>query len=65
MDREPEIVFPEQEYPTDVEISREDGEVVLMRVGSFGPTVELSPDEARGRGAALQELADKAAVQDV
>ena len=64
MDREPEVVFPEQEYPSDVEIWLEDGVVVLMRVGAFGPTVELSPEEARGLGLAFQELADKATTPD-
>ena len=60
MDREPECVFPDQEHPSDVEIWLEDGVVVLMRVGTFGPTVELSPDEARQLGLAFQELADRA-----
>jgi hypothetical protein len=64
VDREPEVVFPEQEYPSDVEIWLEDGVVVLMRVGSFGPTVELSPEEALGLGLAFQELAAKAASPD-
>lgn len=60
VEQEPEVVFPDQEYPSDVEVWLEDGVVVLLQVGSFGPTVELSPDEARGLGLALQELADKA-----
>ena len=60
VDNEPECVFPDQEYPSDVEIWLEDGVVVLMRVGTFGPTVELSPDEARQLGLAFQELADRA-----
>jgi hypothetical protein len=64
VEQEPEVVFPEQEYPSDVEIWLEGRDVVLMRVGSFGPTVELSPEEARGLGLALQELADKAAPPD-
>jgi hypothetical protein len=61
---EPEVVFPEQDYPSDVEIWLEDGVVVLMRVGSFGPTVELTPDEARRLGLAFQELADRAGDSD-
>jgi hypothetical protein len=55
-----DYVFPDQEHPSDVEIWLEDGEVVMMRVGSFGPVVELSPDESRQLGLALQELSDKA-----
>ena len=54
------MVFPDQEHPSDVEIWLEDGIVVLMRVGSFGPTLEFSPDEARQLGLAFQELAGKA-----
>lgn len=64
MAQEPEVAFPEREYPSDVEIWLEDGSVVLMRVGSLGPTVALCPDEARGLGLALQELADRAAPPD-
>ena len=60
MEDELEVVFPEQDYPSDVEIWLEDSVAVLMRVGAFGPTVELSPDEARRLGLALQELADRA-----
>ena len=60
MEDEPDVVLPEQDYPSDVEIWLEDGVVVLMRVGTFGPTVELSPDEARRLGLAFQELADRA-----
>ena len=48
-------------HPSDVEIWLEDGVVVLMRVRSFGPVVELAPDEARQLGWAVQELADTAA----
>ena len=61
MDDEPECVFPDQEHPSDVEIWLEDGVIVLMRVGTFGPTLEFSPDEARQLGLAFQELADRAA----
>ena len=57
---EPDVVFPDQEHPSDVEIWLEDGAVVVMRVGSLGPTLEFSPDEARLLGLAFQELADKA-----
>ena len=57
---QPEVLFPEQEHPSDVEIWLEEGVVVLMRVGTFGPTVELSPAEARQLGLAFQELADRA-----
>ena len=55
-----DCVFPDQEHPSDVELWLEDGVVVLMRVGSFGPTVELASAEARQLGLALQELADRA-----
>ena len=60
MEAEPECVFPEQEHPSDIEIWLEDGKVVLMRVGTLGPTVEFSPEEARRLGLAFQELADRA-----
>lgn len=43
-----------------MEIWLQDGDTVFMRVRSFGPTVELSPDQARQRGLACQELADEA-----
>ena len=56
---EPECVFPEQEHPSDVEIWLQDGAVVVMRVGSFGPAVDFSLDEARQLGLAFQELADR------
>ena len=59
---EPHVVFPDQEYPSDVEIWLEDGAAVLMRVGTRGPLVELSPDEARNLGLAFVELADRAVV---
>lgn len=64
MEDEPEVVFPEQDYPSDVEIWLEDGVVVRMRAGTFGPTVELSPDEARRLGLAFLELADCAVGSD-
>lgn len=57
---DPECVFPDQEHSSDVEIWLEDGVAVVMRVGSFGPTVEFSPEEARQLGLAFQELAGKA-----
>lgn len=57
---EPDCVFPEQTHPSDVEIWLQDGVTVLMRVGSFGPTVEMCPEEARQLGLAIQELARKA-----
>lgn len=60
MEDEPEVVFPEQDYPSDVEIWLEDRVAVFMRVGSFGPIVDFSPDEARQLGLALLELADRA-----
>lgn len=59
VEREPEVVFPEQECPSDVENWLEDGGVVLMRVG---PTVESSLEEARMLGLAFVELADKAGM---
>ncbi|MCA1722062.1 MAG: hypothetical protein LC779_13495 [Actinobacteria bacterium] len=46
-----------------MEIWLEDGAAVVMRVGSFGPTVEFSPQEARQLGLAFQELADKGASE--
>lgn len=61
MDDEPECVFPDQQHPSDVEIWLEDGVVVLVRVGTFGPTGQFSPDEARQIRLAFQELADRAA----
>ena len=61
MDGGPECVFPDQEHPSDVAIWLEDGVAVVMRVGSFGPSVEFSPDEARRLGLAFLELADRAA----
>lgn len=42
-----------------MELWLQDGRAVLMRVGSFGPVVEFSPDEARQLGLALQELAGR------
>ncbi len=60
MTQDPGCVFPEQEHPSDVEIWLEDGDTVFMRLGSFGPTVELSPEEARQLGVAFQELAKRA-----
>lgn len=60
MEDEPDIVFPQQDYPSDVELWLQDGVLVLMRVGTFGPSVELSPDEGRRLGLALQELAVRA-----
>lgn len=60
MNDDPECMLPDQEHPSDVEIWLEDGAVVLMRVGAFGPTVEFTPDEARQLGLAFQELADRA-----
>lgn len=57
MEDEPEVVFHEQDHPSEVEMWLEDG-VVLMRVGTFGPAVESSPAEARRLGLALHELAD-------
>jgi hypothetical protein len=62
--QEPDCVFPEQEHPSDVEIWLEGGHTVLMRVGSFGPSVEFSPEEARQLGLAFQKLADKADKAD-
>jgi hypothetical protein len=59
-DHEPNCVFPDQEHPSDVEIWLEDGVAVILRVGSFGPTLEFSPGEARQLGLAFQELADRA-----
>lgn len=58
MGGEPHCVFPDQEYPSDVEIWLEDGIAVLTRVGSFGPTVELSADGARRLGSA-RRLAER------
>lgn len=55
-----DVVFPDVEHPSDVELWLEDGVIVLMRVGAFGPTVQLSPGESRQLGLALQELAGKA-----
>lgn len=60
MDHEPDCVFPDQGHPSDVEIWLENGVAVLMRVGTVGPTVEFSPEEARQLGLAFQELADRA-----
>lgn len=62
MKDEPEVVFPEQDHPSDVEVWPEDGVMVMMRVGSFGLTVELSSDEARRLGLAFPELAERAAA---
>jgi hypothetical protein len=59
---EPEVVFPDQEHASDVEMWLEDGVVVRVRVGSFGPTLEWTPEEARQVGLALQELSDRADV---
>lgn len=60
MTQEPDCVFAAQEHPSDVEIWLQDGDAVVMRVRSFGPTVEFSPAEARQLGLAFQELAGKA-----
>ena len=60
---EADFVFPDQEHPSDVELWLQDGNTVFMRVGSFGPTVELSPEEARQLGLAFRELADRAAAE--
>ncbi len=56
---EPEVVFPEQEHPSDVEIWLEDSEAVRMRV-SWSLILDWTPQEARAVGLALQELADRA-----
>jgi hypothetical protein len=60
---EPECVFPDQEHSSDVEISLQDGVTAVMRVGSFGPVVEFTPEEARELGLAFQELADRASLE--
>ncbi len=60
MAHKPDSVFPDQEHPSDVEIWLQDGDTVVMRVGSFGPLVKFSPEEARQLGLAFQELASKA-----
>jgi hypothetical protein len=39
-------VFLEQEHPSDVEIWLQDGGTALMRVGSCGPTIEFSHEDA-------------------
>ena len=61
MASEPDVVLPDKEHPTDVEIWLEDHVVVVMRVGSFGPVVESSPEEAQ-LGLAFQDLAVKAVL---
>lgn len=39
-------MFPDQEHPSDVEFWLKDGAMVVMRVGTFGPTVELAAEGA-------------------
>jgi hypothetical protein len=56
-----QFVWPKTEHTSEVEMRLEDREAVMVRVGSFGPLLELSPDDARGLGMALVELADLAA----
>jgi hypothetical protein len=52
-------VFPDQEHTSEVTIWL-DQDVVLFQVGSFGTTMEWTPQEAREVGLALQELAERA-----
>lgn len=58
------IVWPTTEHTSEVEMWLEHDGAVMVRIGTWGPLLELSPEEARGLGAAMIELADAAGGAD-